>query len=477
MRGANWPQNICSICVATLDQMCLFRKTVIDNQILIEQQYGPVVLTGPVPQQPTSFISESIIVLDNHAADKYPVEAEKPVEEEILIEIPVPQQESAPSPIKTIQVIPRRSTRSVAVTQSTAKPEEGRETELNEDLQIESSHQEETPSSEDEVDGLSFADRETVKYKDVDETISSFMTLNCTLCPATDFETFTKLRYHYSKIHSCKGFVLCCDVKHLRRAKLFQHIQYHMNPETFKCETCGKRCKNASNLKTHIQMIHSTEEQKRHECPDCNQKFGTLGQFKQHMLRHSEDKTFTCETCHKCFPGRINLISHIRIVHEKRRQHVCEFCPRSFTAKVLWENHLAKDHPNETGMASKRVQCQHCDKSFANQISLRKHLSRVNITGEKFPCPHCDHASPNKLALRGHIDRNHNPKREPLVCSICEKHFKTSTTLSEHMAQHTGLSLYTCSFCPKTFNSNANRYSHQKKRHPKEWAAKNNKTE
>lgn len=37
------------------------------------------------------------------------------------------------------------------------------------------------------------------------------------------------------------------------------------------------------------------------------------------------------------------------------------------------------------------------------------------------------------------------------------------------MATHTGIALYTCPWCPKTFNANSSMHAHRKRQHPVEW--------
>lgn len=306
----------------------------------------------------------------------------------------------------------------------------------------------------------------------VDETIAKFMRLTCCLCPtATEFPTFTQLRQHFTRTHSCKGYVMCCNVKHLRRHKLHEHVLFHLDPTRFRCPTCAKTFNSAHNLNTHQLMRHLPEDQRRHPCDQCQLRFGTPFQLKQHKMRHvtPEERSFQCEHCDKRFPGRPHLLSHLRFMHEQRKEYSCPHCQSSFTGRTQLQSHLAAAH-GQPETPTQKVRCEHCDKLFANDASMRKHLSRINTTGEKCVCAECGHESPNKAALRGHMDRNHNPNRKAHVCDTCGKQFRSTTTLTEHMAKHTGQSLYTCLFCPKRFNSNANRYAHQKKMHPTEWA-------
>uniref|UniRef100_A0A8D8F1K6 Transcription factor grauzone n=5 Tax=Culex pipiens TaxID=7175 RepID=A0A8D8F1K6_CULPI len=81
-------------------------------------------------------------------------------------------------------------------------------------------------------------------------------------------------------------------------------------------------------------------------------------------------------------------------------------------------------------------------------------------------CDICGQECSSVMTLKYHKAQH---RKDDLTCSVCEKVFKRMINFKEHMASHTGDVLYSCDFCDKTFNSNANRASHRKKMHPREW--------
>lgn len=87
---------------------------------------------------------------------------------------------------------------------------------------------------------------------------------------------------------------------------------------------------------------------------------------------------------------------------------------------------------------------------------------------QEHPCPQCDKVAHTAVALRRHIYYMHE-NGVNCKCSVCGKTFKKSKILREHMALHTGDTLYKCAWCPKTFNSSANMGVHRRKYHLKEW--------
>lgn len=69
---------------------------------------------------------------------------------------------------------------------------------------------------------------------DVQKKIVEFFDLCCKECSVT-FPTFRTLARHQRSVHNHKvGFIYCCNKKLNRQAKLLEHLNWHLNPESFR---------------------------------------------------------------------------------------------------------------------------------------------------------------------------------------------------------------------------------------------------
>lgn len=133
--------------------------------------------------------------------------------------------------------------------------------------------------------------------QEIDRFLAEHIKLTCNSCD-NSFETFPQLLKHSSKEHKERGYVICCESKHYTRRSLVDHINYHLNPECFKCEQCPKVLKTRSGLLAHVQKCHG---EKTYACDVCDKRFPKKYKLERHKMRHfpDEEKQFPCNECGK----------------------------------------------------------------------------------------------------------------------------------------------------------------------------------
>lgn len=297
-----------------------------------------------------------------------------------------------------------------------------------------------------------------------DTEIREFVELKCNICDVDKFETFKQVQEHYATIHNCKGYVICCEKRIYRKDRLRNHIINHINPDAFKCPYCDQKSKSKILLKIHLKQ-HLPVNERPHQCYTCGQKFVLKSQLTNHEATHftEEQKKFVCDECGKAFALKFVMIKH-KQTHTKVRNFVCEICAKTFVTISNLQAHML----NHTDGPTPRVQCKICGSYYKNVDTLRTHMRRHRDTREHI-CDTCGKKCTTKSSLAAHIRYVHLKVRE-FVCNVCKREFRRKLELTEHMARHTGKALYKCPFCPKTFTSSSNYFSHRKNRHPSEFA-------
>ncbi|XP_054740951.1 transcription factor grauzone-like [Anastrepha obliqua] len=307
------------------------------------------------------------------------------------------------------------------------------------------------------------------KTKDYDDFIAQNFKLNCFLCQKS-LTDFKELKSHFREHHQTNGYVKCCGKKLLNRGVLVDHIHVHINPKYFKCQHCEKVLCDRSGLEMHLQYFHGSRERTYH-CTICSKGFFSRKVLTRHCLIHAPDeqKNVKCEQCDKAFCNQYSMKQHLALVHLNLYAKICDICGKALNGNEAFRRHQ-EEH---AGIPATSVKCNLCNTELKTKYGLARHMKTMHTEEYQTPqvCPICFKVSPNLRAHRSHMEYLHVAEKKH-VCKLCDKAFKLPKSLREHMTTHTGEVLCTCTFCPQTFNSASNMYTHRKRKHPKEWAEK-----
>ena len=300
------------------------------------------------------------------------------------------------------------------------------------------------------------------KGKESDEFIAEWKPLlECDLCNET-FPVFDVLKSHFKEKHNARCYIKCCERKFYRRCVLVDHIRLHINPETHKCDICGKPSSSKYNLKLHKKVVH--EETEQFQCDICHRSFNQKPNLERHLLTHvTGSKDFICKECGKGYVLEVQLKSHIKTVHSDNR--VCDQCGKTLHGIGALKKHLME----HAGIERPKYPCDECGAQLRSRGNLRRHKAAYHNDGSTiYVCSICGKVAASEYGLLTHKKHVHQEERKH-KCSYCDKAFKRPKFLREHIATHTGEDLYQCPHCPQTFKVSSNMHHHRKKAHPVEF--------
>ncbi|XP_033231839.1 zinc finger protein 761-like [Belonocnema kinseyi] len=123
-----------------------------------------------------------------------------------------------------------------------------------------------------------------------------------------------KPNYELEKKYKCEK----CDHSYVSKANLYRHTTFECNVEPqFSCEFCGRRFKQKTSLKVHLDRLHQIKVPQKsvikYQCDQCPRSYSWPKSLNQHKrLEHALVKPqFICDYCGHKTNQKNNFVSHI----------------------------------------------------------------------------------------------------------------------------------------------------------------------
>lgn len=108
-----------------------------------------------------------------------------------------------------------------------------------------------------------------------------------------------------------------------------------------------------------------------------------------------------------------SLQTHLKTIHEGKRNLRCNLCEKQLTTKNSLNMHIKTSHVGE----KKNYECEKCNKKFRNSSHLKAHFESIHL-GKKYKCITCEKEFSCKCNLKQHFSTSHGNNTDLSVTHV-----------------------------------------------------------